>query len=53
VARIADRYELSVVPVVDANGRLVGRITPERLRQIVRDEAEEDMRNEGVLRRCH
>jgi magnesium transporter len=44
VATLADRYELTVVPVVDSEGRLVGRITPERLRQIVRDEAEEDMK---------
>ena len=44
VARLADRYELNVVPVVDEDGRLVGRITPERLRQVIRDEAEEDIK---------
>jgi len=44
VARLADRYELNVMPVVDANGRLVGRITPDRLRQVIRDEAEEDIK---------
>jgi magnesium transporter len=44
VARLAERYELSVVPVVDGEGRLVGRITPDRLRQIIRDEAEEDIK---------
>jgi magnesium transporter len=43
VARIADRYELSVVPVVDADGRLIGRITPKQLRRVLREEAEEDL----------
>ncbi len=42
VAYIADRYELSVVPVVDADGRLIGRITPKQLRRVLREEAEED-----------
>jgi magnesium transporter len=42
VAKIADRYELSVVPVVDADGRLIGRITPKQLRRVLREEAEED-----------
>jgi magnesium transporter len=44
VARLVDRYELNVMPVVDADGHLVGRITPDRLRQVIRDEAEEDIR---------
>lgn len=44
VARLADRYELNVIPVVDADGHLVGRITPDRLRQVIRDEAEEDIK---------
>jgi len=44
VARLADSCELNVIPVVDADGRLVGRITPDRLRQVIRDEAEEDIR---------
>ena len=43
VARIADRYELSVVPVVDREGRLIGRITPKKLRRVLREEAEEDI----------
>lgn len=43
VAKIADRYELSVVPVVDKDGRLIGRITPKQLRRILREEAEEDL----------
>jgi len=44
VARLADCYELNVMPVVDADGQLVGRITPDRLRQVIRDEAEEDIK---------
>ena len=43
VARLADRYELSVVPVVDRYGRLIGRITPKQLRRVLREEAEEDL----------
>ena len=43
VARLADRYELSVVPVVDRDGRLIGRITPKQLRRVLREEAEEDL----------
>jgi magnesium transporter len=42
VAALADRYELSVVPVVDREGRLIGRITPKQLRRVLREEAEED-----------
>ena len=51
VARIADRYELSVVPVVDRAGRLIGRITPQRLDQVIRDEAAEDMKRMSGLPR--
>jgi magnesium transporter len=43
VAQLADRYELSVVPVVDGDGRLIGRITPKQLRRVLREEAEEDL----------
>lgn len=43
VAQLADRYELSVVPVVDRDGRLIGRITPKQLRRVLREEAEEDL----------
>jgi magnesium transporter len=42
VAAIADRHELSVVPVVDQDGQLIGRITPKQLRRVLREEAEED-----------
>lgn len=41
VAKLADRHELSVVPVVDRDGRLIGRITPKQLRRVLREEAEE------------
>jgi magnesium transporter len=43
VAQLADRYELSVVPVVDREGHLIGRITPKQLRRVLREEAEEDL----------
>ncbi|MCF7982857.1 MAG: magnesium transporter [Thiohalocapsa sp.] len=43
VAKLADHYELSVVPVVDRDGRLIGRITPKQLRRVLREEAEEDL----------
>jgi magnesium transporter len=43
VAELADRYELTVVPVVDRVGRLIGRITPKQLRRVLREEAEEDL----------
>lgn len=42
VAAFADRHALSVVPVVDADGRLVGRITAKQLHRVIREEAEED-----------
>jgi magnesium transporter len=44
VARIAERANLPVLPVIDADGRLVGRVATEELRAIDRAEAEEDMK---------
>ncbi|NCA69606.1 MAG: magnesium transporter [Sphingobacteriia bacterium] len=44
VARIAEEANLPVLPVVDADGRLVGRVTTEELRAIDRAEAEEDLK---------
>lgn len=44
VARIAEREHLPVLPVVDASGALLGLITAEELREIDREEAEEDMK---------
>ncbi|MGI6247174.1 MAG: magnesium transporter [Pseudochelatococcus sp.] len=44
VARVAEREHLPVLPVVDAGGALLGIITAEELREIDREEAEEDMK---------
>ncbi|KAA6187018.1 magnesium transporter [Thiohalocapsa marina] len=43
VVRITERNDLASVPVVDADGRLLGRITSDELQRVVRDEAEEDL----------
>ena len=49
VARIMERYDLVALPVVDSEGRLVGRITIDDIVDVIRDEAEEDMqRMSGV-----
>jgi magnesium transporter len=42
VAKLADRDELSVVPVVDRDGRLIGHIAPKQLPRALCEEAEED-----------
>ena len=43
VARIMERYDLIALPVVDFDGRLVGRITIDDVVDVIREEAEEDM----------
>ncbi|MEE4162230.1 MAG: magnesium transporter [Woeseiaceae bacterium] len=43
VLELAQRLNLQTVPVVDADNRVIGRITVDELAEIVRDEAEEDM----------
>ncbi len=43
VARIMERYDLVSLAVVDAEGRLVGRITIDDIVDVIRDEAEEDI----------
>ena len=43
VVRTAEKNGLTNVPVVDAEGRLLGRITADELAEVIRDEAEEDM----------
>jgi magnesium transporter len=43
VANIMDKYNLVVVPVVDALGRLVGRITIDDIVDVRRDEETEDL----------
>jgi magnesium transporter len=49
VARIMERYDFIALPVVDAAGHLVGRITIDDVVDVLREEAEEDMqRMSGV-----
>ncbi len=43
VARIMERYDLVSLPVLDREGRLVGRITIDDVVDVIRREAEEDM----------
>ncbi|HEX7071215.1 MAG TPA: magnesium transporter, partial [Rhodothermales bacterium] len=43
VARIMQRYDLVSLPVVDAQNRLVGRITIDDIVDVIREEAEEDL----------
>lgn len=44
VVRLAEEKRLPVLPVVNAEGVLVGRVTAEELQEIVRAEADEDMK---------
>jgi len=43
VARIMERYDLVSMPVVDAENRLVGRVTIDDIVDVIREEAEEDI----------
>lgn len=43
VARIMQRYDLVSLPVVDEDGRMLGRITIDDIVDVIRDEAEEDI----------
>ncbi|OZC04576.1 magnesium transporter [Rubricoccus marinus] len=43
VARIMERYDLIALPVVSANGHLLGRITIDDVVDVIREEAEEDL----------
>ena len=43
VARMMERYDLVSMPVVDAERRLVGRITIDDVVDVIREEAEEDI----------
>ena len=47
--RLADEEQLLAVPVVDADGRLLGLVTPQQLRNIVRDEMTDDIKALGTL----
>lgn len=42
VAKIMDKYDLVVLPVIDSLGRLVGRITIDDVVDFIREEAEKD-----------
>lgn len=42
VARIMQKYDLEAIPVVDAMGRLVGRITIDDIIDVIREEADKD-----------
>ncbi len=43
VARIMQRYDLVTLPVVGADGRMLGRITIDDVVDVIREEAEEDI----------
>ena len=43
VARLASKYDLSSLPVVDRQGRLVGRITVDDIMDVIEEEASEDI----------
>jgi magnesium transporter len=43
VAHITEQHGLLNVPVVDGQGRLLGRVTSDQLQQVLREEAEEDI----------
>lgn len=43
VANIAQRYDLVAIPVVDNNGKLVGRITFDDVADVMQEEASEDI----------
>ena len=49
VARIMERYDLVSLPVIDVDGRLVGRITIDDIVDVIRDEAEEDIQRMSGL----
>ena len=42
VARIMQKYDLEAIPVVDALGRLVGRITIDDIIDVIKEEADKD-----------
>lgn len=49
VAVVMERYDLVTLPVIEKNGRLVGRITIDDVVDVIREEAEEDIqRMSGV-----
>ncbi len=49
VARLMERYDLVVLPVVSAGGRLLGRISIDDVVDVIREEAEEDIQRAAGL----
>jgi magnesium transporter len=50
VARLVAQYDLAAIPVVDTEGRLVGRITHDDIADVLEEEREEDInRMAGVI----
>jgi len=50
VAEAFERYNLVTAPVVDANGRLLGRITVDDVVDVIREEADREILNMAGLR---
>ncbi|MDP3778126.1 magnesium transporter [Methylotenera sp.] len=49
-AKAFERYDLVTAPVVDENGKLVGRVTVDAVMDLIREEAESDMLSMAGLR---
>lgn len=49
VARVIGKYDLSSLPVVSAEGRLLGLITPDDIIDVLREEADEDAQRMGAI----
>ena len=49
VAKIMEKYDLVVLPVVDALGKLVGRITIDDVVDVIREEETEDVQKMGGM----
>ncbi len=49
VAKIMDKYDLVVIPVVDSLNRLVGRITVDDIVDVIREENTEDAQKMGAV----
>ena len=50
VARVMERYDLVALPVIDPQGRLIGRITIDDVVDVIREEAEEDIQRMSGIR---
>lgn len=49
VAKVMDKYDLVVVPVIDQLNRLVGRITVDDIVDVIREEVTEDVQKMGAV----